>query len=223
MNPLDGGYRIPEEVLTNAPLELGINAPFFQVISLTLDAARGDEEIIFSGNFVWAYDASDLEAVVNIKFNNQLSTALPFYRGQVVKGQPFSRLFITHDAQAGKTIELLVVRQSGEFSIENPGSLFNAVTVTKASNAWSGADVTIVAAAASAVILAADATRVSAIVTALSTNTQEVRIGLNIAATAAKGIPLSPGESVSIDGTAAIYGYTGAGADQVVAISVTQD
>jgi len=223
MEPIDGGYRAPQEVPTTAPFELGVNAPFFQIVSLALDVARNNEEIIFSGNFVWAFDASDLEAVVNIKFNNQLSTALPFYRGQVVKGQPFSRLFITHAAQAGKTINLLVVRQSGDFSIENPGSLFNAVTVTKASNAWSGADVTIVAAAPSAVILAADATRVSAIVTALSTNTQEVRIGLNIAATAAKGIPLAPGESVSIDGTAALYGYTGAGVNQTVAISVTQD
>jgi len=98
----------------------------------------------------------------------------------------------------------------------------NVTATVAAGNTFNvGGDVATVSAAAT-LLLAADALRTYALIGNVSTNTVTVRIG-PAAVAAATGIPLEPGETLSIATTAAIYGYQASGgAVTINAVSVRQ-
>lgn len=72
-------------------------------------------------------------------------------------------------------------------------------------------------AAATTLILAADPTRHSALITNLAANTKTFRVG-GATAAAARGAELPPGKSIGIEGGGALYGYNPAGAAESVAV-----
>ena len=108
-------------------------------------------------------------------------------------------------------VEIIIERlsENAELRAINPVAETATVSVANASVIATVADVVVVAAAAAAVCLAANANRMSTLITSLQANTQVVRIGDSNTG-AARGIELAPGESVEIDTTAPIYAYTGA-------------
>lgn len=71
-------------------------------------------------------------------------------------------------------------------------------------------------------VAAADADRRAIIITNLITNTAAVRVG-DSGAGAANGIPLQPGESVTLETSAAVYVYNSHSAAQSVAITLVKD
>ncbi len=89
-------------------------------------------------------------------------------------------------------------------------------TLTKPQTLTDAADVAL-AAAVTTLILAADTTRHSALITNLAANKKTFRIG-GATAGAARGAELSPGKAIEIEGGGAIYGYNPAGAAQSVAV-----
>ena len=112
----------------------GSEAPNIFSRTIALDTAR-DDELVDTGasNFIWVRDASDFGANINIKFNTQRHGGLNFQQGMIVKLTPFSKIYLTHTAQAGKTITLIYGLQSTDFILENPASSFNNVDVSKSS------------------------------------------------------------------------------------------
>jgi D-lyxose ketol-isomerase len=77
------------------------------------------------------------------------------------------------------------------------------------------------ASGAATVLLAADATRKTAVICNPSTNVATVRVGTSTV-NAAKGIPLEPGESISLDCTCALYGFQASGGAVTVSAASIQ-
>jgi len=211
-----------------APREYGLDANVLQTIPFALDAARDKERLEFGGSMIWAYAASSLTAQIDIHINTQQSHPITFQKGMMMRGVPFSRLFITHAAQAGESITLIIavegeseIKERRRIQVENAAEGYTAVTLAKATDLQTIADVTL-GAAATTQILAANALRRVVFISNLIGNTQTFRIGDNNAA-AARGVPLAPGETIIVSGTDTIYGYNPGAAGEDVAVMWTAD
>jgi hypothetical protein len=216
------GRFYPIDKPAASPDEYGINAPIVKRFNIPLDNALVNEKFDFGGSSLWAVDASDISAKCYIKLGDQQRDGVPFLRGTQIAGVPFSRLFVDCDAQPGKWLQI-VVSTAENISIANPDQAFSEVELSKPSGLGSVADITVVDAAAAAVILAADTTRRSALVGALHANTGAVRVADALIDGGGRGAELAPGESVEFTSTAAIYAFNDSGADQAVWISYETD
>lgn len=111
----------------------GLDPSLIDVRTIDLSKARANEVLITNGgNFVWIMAATDTNANLGIKFSEQWNGEFIFRKGMVVKGIAFSDLVLTNEAQAGKTITLVITRQAGleGVSIENAAE---ALSQTQAS------------------------------------------------------------------------------------------
>jgi hypothetical protein len=206
-----------------APPEFGRPENVILVKRFYLDNARDLEQVEIGGTMLWAYAATSLTANIAIRLNDQLRGPITFQRGMYLRGSQFSRVFVSHAAQAGEWLDLVYAVEGKDFiQIENPAIAFTEVTFTKATVLETLADQALVAAAAAAVILAANAARREAIIKSLSTNTQVIRIG-DLNTGAARGQEVMPGDTLILSTTEAIYGYTGAGVNQTVTKTWTED
>jgi hypothetical protein len=219
---VEGGRIMPLDTPTRSQSQYGAFSPAPKKFHIALDAERSKERLSIGGSFLWAFNASSIDAVLDIGFNTEVSDLFTVKWGFQIGGLKFSEVYITNTAQPGEYMEFLVVDIGNLFTL-NPINATNAVTISGVAKNTSDtigtvADVTVVAAAAAAQVIAANTSRMSVQITSLSTNTQVVRVGdSNVGAS--RGDVLNPGESISYDTTAAIFAYTGAGADQTLAIS----
>jgi hypothetical protein len=211
------------EVPASQP-EFGINANIIKVRRLDLTAARDLDNLDLGGTTIWIPRASSGGAWIDVRVNDQLRDPLRFQLGMFVRGVPFSRLYVSSDAQAGEWIDVAIVRENTWDNIEvvNPSIQFAEIDLTPATVLDTAADVVIVAAAAAAVVKAPLATQRTAFIHSLVTNGQPVRIG-DAAVGAARGMVLNPGETLVISTTEAIYGWTAAGANQTLTVTWTAD
>ena len=220
-NTTPGGRNFPIDTPTQAPSRYGQFSPTPKVYRIDLSTARTAEKTGIGGSFIWAYKASDTGVSADIRFNSQQSDAMTFFVGTSIGGLKFSELYVTNAAQAGAWIDFFVIDQGEIITSLNPANVFTSVSIAKTSGLVTVADATIVAGAAAALILPANANRTKALLTSLVSNTQEVRIGDSNTG-AGRGAPLQPGESIEIDSTADIYAYTAAGANQTISIAYTE-
>lgn len=230
----EGGRVTPFDTPANAPLQYGHLSPSPKNYRIDLATARDGIEIKMGGSFFWIYNGSGVDAEADIQFNNERSDAFTCKWGFAIEGLKFNGIFVTNSAQAGAYLDIMVCDLP--LGSLNPINTASTTTISgtvavdiqdtdvqvnqAADNLVTVADVTVTAAAAAASILAANAKRYSAIITSLSSNTQEVRLGDSNTG-AARGIPILPGESVNIDTTAAIYAYTAAGDNQTLSVVYT--
>lgn len=205
-----------------SPPEFGINAPVVHTKQFDLTNARDLVEVPIGGTALWCITASDLNAWIDVRFNDQLRSLVRYQMGLFIRGTAFSRIYVSNDAQAGKTLDLLYVteRDLSRFEISNPAIAYNSVGLANAQVLESIADVTCNA-AATTLILAANANRRCAMITNLSTNISTLRIG-DAGAAATNGLPIAPGTTVSISTTDDIYAYN-PGVAQNVAVTYTED
>ena len=217
-----GGFDYPLEVPQRIINTLGDNSPAFKVVTLDLSTARDKEKHGWMGSMLWAYDASDISANCDIRFNDQVNDPLTFKQGQSLAGHRYNEVYITNAAQAGKSLTFLYALEDSQIRIENPGAAFSSVTLSKATVLGTIADVTVVAGAAAAQVVPTNADAVSVGICSLQANTQNIRIG-DTNTGAARGIEIAPGETIVLDTTAPIFAYTAAGANQTLAITYTQD
>lgn len=216
------GNFLPFDFQGSSPKEFGTDAPTIRTKQYVLTNARDLEEMDLGGTCLWAVDASDLIAWIDIRINDQLSNPIRFRMGMFIRGAPYSRIFVSHDAQPGKTLTILYVREVdiSKFEIANPSMFYNSVGLSNATVFTSVADVAL-GAAATSLVLAANADRREAIITNLPGNISTIRLG-DAAAGAAEGIPVVPGETFRVNTTAPIYAYN-PGVAQNVGVSYTQD
>jgi len=204
-----------------APPEFGLRANIVRVVTIPLDTALDNKRFEIGGNFLWAINGSDLAANIEISFEDTHGDKLPFKKGSAFGGVPFSRLFISAEAQAGKSLTLLIgVDESLQgFRFENAISDFTSVSIAKPDGISTTAD-TSIAATTTSQVLAANSDRALAIITNLKANSSEIRVGDSNTG-AARGIPCQPGETVTLETIAAIYVYNSDAAAQSVALAET--
>lgn len=221
-NLVPGGRAFPIDTPANAPARFGSYAPVPKVYRIDLGSARTSQRQGIGGSFIWAYQASDVNASVDIQFNSQQADAVSFTQGMSIGGLQFSDVYLTNTAQAGKWIDLFVIVEGVDMRAINPANTFTSVTVTKPTDFATVADVTVTAGAAAAAILAANADRRTAVIQSDPANSQDIRIGDSNTG-AARGIVLEPGDALEIESTDVIYAYTAAGADQTLHVAYTGD
>lgn len=197
-----------------------------KVFLIDLSTARTGKEYKALGRYIKIADASDASAAVNIAVEENIPSSFMTLKknGSIVERDGFGRFFVTNAAQAGKTITLIVSEGPEDFDVDNPaltvdslGSIDAPVDISVSDTITTTEDDS-VAAATTEQVLAANALRKEVLITNLFTNTDPVRVGDSNAG-AARGIELSPGQSITLETTAAIYVYnTKAGGAQSVAI-----
>lgn len=217
------GRLFPRSFEGQAPREFGTGVNIVKTRTFTLTVARDLEAIDVGGSCLWAYTATSLTASIDIYINDQLRDPIRFSQGMFIRGIPFSRLFVSHAAQAGETITLFfaVEQDTRNIQIVNPSLGFTNINITKATVLETIADVAMIGVATTQ-ILAANAARRVAYITNLLGNAQTLRVG-DAAAAAARGTPLAPGDTITIETTEAIFAYKPVAGNENVAVSWTED
>lgn len=217
------GRLYPDNFEGQAPKEFGIGANILKTRTFALDNARDLEQIDIGGSCIWAIAATSLGAEIDVRVNDQLRDPVTFQQGMFIRGIPFSRLYVSHDAQAGETITIFFAKEQDVKNIEvvNPAIAFTEINLTKSTLFADAVDV-VIGAAAQGTLLAANANRRTAYITSLSTNVHTVRVG-TWGVGAARGMALAPGETLAIDTTYLIMAYNPGGIGQTFGVSWTED
>jgi hypothetical protein len=228
------GRHVPVSYTGEARKEYGEDAPRIGVKTIALDNTTTDKEYEMGGNIIWVPDASDLDAKIEIKYQEQTNDPIPIQHGSFIGGPPFSRLFISWEAQASKTITLLYTRGPKQpFRIENATANYTGVSVTgtvdvdiqnqpieveleDVNTVTSVADYS-VPATTTANIASALAGQKSIIISNLASNTQTMRIG-DSSTGATRGQPLAPGETLILDTSDDIYAYNPGGSAESLSL-----
>lgn len=217
------GRLFPANYEGEAPREFGQDANILKTRTFALDVARDLEQIDIGGSCIWAISATSLGAEIDIRINDQLRDPVTFQQGMFIRGIPFSRLYVSHDAQAGETVTIFFATEQDIRNIEivNPAIAFTEVDLTK-STLFLCADDVVVPAGGRAVIFTANAAKRVSYLTSLASNIHIMRIG-NITVNATIGIELAPGETLTIESTSEIQAWNPGGIAQTIARSWTAD
>lgn len=124
--------------------------------------------------------------------------------GDDVTLTPFTRLRVSHNSGIEQTIVLYTGRAGSRASSARIGG---SVTVSVASGIVSTGDVGIVANAAAVTISPANASRKSALITNLLTSVGTLRVGDALIGSA-RGVPVEPGATATIETTSAIFAFS---------------
>jgi len=92
----------------------------YHTITVDLNTARSNEERTFTGNYIYALEATDVDANLDIRFNETFRAAINIKEGRGIR-VPFYRLYITNAAQAGKNITLAIGIEASDFEIFDIG------------------------------------------------------------------------------------------------------
>jgi len=118
---------------------------------------------------------------------------------------------------AAQTVELLILQGTADYQ-----RAVGTVDVTRSATIVTTPDV-VMAAAARTAILPANAARRRALITNLAAGAATLRIGDSVNTDAARGTPVAPGETITLDTTAAISGWNPGGVAQNVAVTEETD
>ncbi|NVM23391.1 MAG: hypothetical protein HWN68_16600 [Desulfobacterales bacterium] len=102
----------------------------YRTIEFNLATARTDHLLDFTGNYFYVYKATDIDAEISIRLNEQSMGLIPFHKGRGIRA-PFHRLFVTNAAQAGKTLSLAIGVESETFEIFDVGKALEITGVVE--------------------------------------------------------------------------------------------
>lgn len=201
-------FPVPNE--GRSPVPFGRDQSSVRKIRFDLSVARSSVEINLTGNVFWVINASALGELAQVSFNEEFSggDALPVGQGLYISGIKYSKIYLTNVAAAGGFIDVVyTVTGTDLLTINNPidDSLAN-VTVDVGDAIASAAHIS-TAAATVTLISAANTNRRRITISSLSTNTANIQIGPATIG-AGDGLILEPGDSFTIESTAAVYYYT---------------
>lgn len=92
----------------------------YNTIVIDLASARSNEERTFVGNYLYVLEATDVDANLDIRFNQSFRGSIKLVKGRGVRA-PFYRFYLTNIAQAAKTITLAIGVESDSFEIFDVG------------------------------------------------------------------------------------------------------
>lgn len=79
----------------------------YDTITIALDVAETDKEFVYTGNYIYIAEATDIDVNIDVKFCEQSRANINLVHGRAVR-TPFYRLYLSWSAQAGKSITLAV-------------------------------------------------------------------------------------------------------------------
>ena len=92
----------------------------YNTITVDLATARANEEMVFTGNYIYALEGTDVDANLDIRFNELFRAAITIKKGRGVR-VPFYRFYLTNAAQAGKTLVLAIGIEAADFEVFDVG------------------------------------------------------------------------------------------------------
>ena len=92
----------------------------YNEIVLDLNIARTNQEHVFTGTYVYASEATDVDSNVSIRFNELFRANIKLVQGRGIRC-PFYRFYLTNTAQAGKSLTLVIGIESADFEIFDVG------------------------------------------------------------------------------------------------------
>lgn len=206
-----------------SPPPFGRDQASVRRIVIDLSTARTNDPIKICGDVFWVVDASQLGELAQATFNEpgQGLDQLPIGKGLKISGIDYSTVFLTNTAQAGKWLEI-VYGVLGRKGLQLDDALLDSsvVTVEVGSTLDNAAHVSTVATTIT-LLSAANTARRFITISSLSTNTANIQIG-SAAVGAAAGLILEPGDSITLETTAAVYYYT-ATAGQTISFLTVAD
>lgn len=183
--------------------------------------ANGSETIHIQGRYISCYAAD-----ANFQIGLDDGVRFDFFAGAELllpdSDPDFQQVDLINDT--GAAIDVSLAMGFGEFRDRRfsfSGVLDVSAVQVKAATLPDTADVSLVA-TATTIIKAINLNRREIIIANLPTNTQTMRIGASTAG-AARGIPLQPGQSITLAATAAVYGYNPGGSAESVAVVEVED
>jgi len=184
-------------------------------------AAGATLEIQRKGRFFQLMQASSSVAIVFKRNHSAIGNvdAVPegFRWGPLAEENYFDAVEITSAAAQTVSIAISAVAEAQLQRIV--GNI--TASLSKAATLDSLADDSI-AATSTELVAAADSDRRAIMVTNLAANTDEVRVG-DSGTGATNGVPVQPGETVTVETSAAIYVYNSKASAQSVALTVIKD
>ena len=87
----------------------------YHVLDFTLDSARDNEVLHITGSYIYILN---LDGACSIRLNEASSDSIDLLKFRVISS-PFYRFFLTHPAQAGKTLKLAIGVESEFFSLQD--------------------------------------------------------------------------------------------------------
>ena len=198
--------------------KFGDDANAIRIINVPLDNALVGKRLDVTGTFLWVVAASSKTATADVAIQEQIQDTIPFKEGFFVSGLRFAQIYITCSAQPGEYLTLMFGRETGAgIKIQNPASQMTDVSIIKATGLDTYVDIPLVAGVATNIHVA-NPLRHEVIIKNLSTNLGVIRIGgLGVAVNA--GIELMPGESITMQTTESIWGFS-VGGESVCAIEI---
>lgn len=185
----------------------------------TLTFTGGDTKRLPGGNYLRLLTASNVVKVEYVRAGSIIEHETADgvkagYGGRPPRaaGQPraFDEARIT--SATAQTVELLILQGTADYDRS-----VGEVDVTRSASIVTTPDV-VMAAGALTLILAANSARRRALITNLAAGVETLRIGDATNTGAARGIPVAPGETITLETTAAIGGWNPGGAPQNVAV-----
>jgi len=193
---------------------------------INLATAREGKEYYVKGRYIRVADATDTTTEIEIAVQQNIPSSYEkLKKNSIIKeGNGFDRIYVTNTAQANKTVRLIISEGPEDYDVDNPsigtidavGSIDDPVEVAAHSTLVTTADDSI-AANTTEQVLAINLDRKEAIITNLYANTDSVRVG-DSSTGATRGVELSPGQSITLQVTAAIYVHNTKASAQSVAI-----
>lgn len=207
---MNGQYNIND--IKNLSLEqlfkLADSGNLIEPIKLTLplDTAFDNKQLSLAGNYVGVVEATDTSTNINIGFNRSEVEKINFTKGLAIIC-PFDRLFITSDAQASKSITLLISSFAPQlFQVLDNRSEATQTTILEAirdeligaSSGTYGTEKTI--GTSQSQVLAANSSRKAFIIQSKAVNSGKIYIGFDNTVTSTKWIAeLQAGQSLILD------------------------
>jgi len=158
----------------------------YQRYRLDLDTARNDEFLAITGELIYIEKVSSESAAATIKLNRNTNEALELRRGTKIK-TIFKELYITHDAQAGEWMDLLIGINFDFTQLSSGGDKAQVQPIVPLTHANANTNVTPAAQICTRALIKADVN-----------NTQTAWIDFGTAAVQNACFPLDPGESITV-------------------------
>jgi len=188
----------------------------YQVFENLTIAAGGEETINVTGEFFTILASSLLNFEIGFD-EGPLNFAKSGHAGRLPPGDVFSSVRFKNTDGANSLV-LTFAAGFGDL-VDNETTISGAITLNVPVGLSSAADVSL-GAAAKTLILAANISRVEALITNLAANASTVRIG-DVNAAAARGVELAPGQTITLETEGAIYAWNPGAAQSVGVIEVT--
>jgi hypothetical protein len=206
---------------------MGISAdPVYSCNTIPLDSAgsltwQGFMGLIHLVGFVNEADGSEnLTGIVTAQLGfNTNADPLPMRtNSKIASAQPISNVVISWAAQPGIAMKLFITHDPRTLHVDTPPE--RQLVSSSVGTTLTTSQVTVNTGAGQQ-LAAASATRQSVTVRSLLTNTDRVYIGAS-SVTSGNGLPLEPGESVTIDHTSAAIYATALANGQALAVMTEQ-